>query len=363
MIAAGAFSASLGLSSAMATTVSSKQPANVYAVINHAGEQLPDGATGALHGVVYDPNGAVLPSARVSLTNVETNTRVVVYSDGSGSYRFTGVQVGIYNLRIEADGFASSDVPMIKINASDNNRIDQTLSIAPINESVEIVSNTSVIMGGMTMPLPEDPLVKAARADDLEAVREALTKVDANVRDKLTQTTALEHAVQNGNREIIQLLLWAKADVNARDRSGQTVLMMLGESVTPEILWDLIHAGAKLNLRDSDGDTALSEVATINNTEALKTLLDAGAKVNGTNNDGETALMKAASEGLVNNIRILVQAGADINQRNKQGKAALTYARENDQEAAVRLLISLGAIEFEEKEKEGEPKDSSTQVQ
>jgi len=80
--------------------------------------------------------------------------------------------------------------------------------------------------------------------------------------------------------------------------------------------------------------------------------------VNGTNNDGETALIKAASEGLVNNIRILIQAGADINQRNKQGKTALTYARDNDQEAATRLLISLGAVEFEQKEKQGESKDS-----
>jgi len=355
MIAGGALSASLGLSSAMAATVSSTHPANVYAVFNHAGARLPDGGTGTLHGVVYDPNGAVIPSAMVSLTNAETNDRVVVYSDGSGSYRFTSVQAGVYNLRIEAHGFASSDVPMIRINASDNNRIDQTLSIATINETVEIVSEAPVMMGVMTMSLPEAPLVKAAQADDLDAVREALTKADANIRDKVTQTTALEHAVQHGNREIIQLLLWAKADVNARDGSGQTALMMLGDSVTPDIVWDLIHAGAKVNLRDNDGDTALSEVASLNNTEVLKTLLDAGAKVNATNNDGETPLMKAASEGLVNNIRILVQAGADINQRNKQGETALTYARENDHGSAVRLLISLGAIEFEEKEKEREP--------
>ena len=359
MIAAGAFSASLGLSTALAATVSAKHPASVYAVTIHAGERVPDGATGALHGVVYDPNGAVIPGAVVSLTNVETNTRDVVHSDGSGCYRFTSVQTGIYNLRIEARGFASIDVPMIKISASDNNRIDQTLSIATINETVEIQS--FVTTGVMSMSLPEEPLIKAAQADDLEAVREALASVDANIRDKSTQTTALEHAVRHANRDIIQLLLWAKADVNARDRTGQTALMMLGESITPEIIWDLIHAGARVNLRDNDGDTALSEVASFNNSEALKTLLDAGAKVNGTNNNGETALMKAASEGWVNNIRILVQAGADLNQRNKHGKTALSYARENDQQAAVRLLISLGAIEFEEKEKEGEPRDSSTQ--
>ena len=353
MIAASAFSASLSISSAIAAN-SQKTDYRAYlrddTSVRYSAIYNATGATAALYGIVFDPAGAVIPSATITITNVENREVLVAYTDGVGQYKLSGLQPGTYNVKVEAPGFAPSDVPLITLRENDNNRMDQTLSIAQINETVEIKSD-SVLMGGAMIALPTDPLIKAAQDDDIEAVKEALLKTEANVRDKNTNSTALEHAVRNGNREMIQLLLWAKADVNARDRSGQTVLMMLDEDVTTDVVWDLLNAGAKVNLRDNDGDTALSEIATVNNTEVMKTLLDAGAKVNTVNNDGQSALMKAAAEGLVNNIRVLIQAGADINQQDKSGKTALMYAKEGEHRAAIRLLLSLGAIELPEKEK------------
>jgi len=353
MIVAGAFSASLGLSSAVGGTHSRQAsgPSQIaIAATQHLIEPTLHGSTGSLHGVIFDPNGAAIPGATVTLINSETRQISSVVSDGEGSYEFNGIEVGTYSLKIEARGFATSQVSMITLNANDNNRVDQTLSIASINEVVEITAPEQVMMGGAMVAMPEEPLVKAALSDNLEAVKENLLKFEANIRDKVTDWTALECAVRNGNREMVQVLLASKADVNARDRSGQTVLMMIGEDVTSDLVWDLLNAGAKINLRDHDGDTALLEAAAVNNTEALRTLLDAGAKVSLANNNGETSLMKAASEGLVNNIRILIQAGGDVNQRDKRGKSALTYAKENDHPAAVRLLTSFGALEFALKE-------------
>lgn len=358
ILATSAFSASLSISSAMAANAVSTQDVraslnNVVAASYLNLTYLSSGSA-AMYGVIFDPNGAVITGATITLTNVESREITRAYTDGSGQYSFPSLQPGTYNLNVEATGFAPSSVPSIPLRANDNNRLDQTLSIAQISETVEIKAENLVIMGGAMIAMPNNPLVKAAQEDNIDAVKEALITLDANVRDKATESTALEHAVRNGNREMIQLLLWAKADVNARDRSGQTVLMMIDEDVTTDIVWDLLNAGAKINLRDSDGDTALSEIATVNNTEVMKTLLDAGAKVNSVNNEGQSALMRAASEGLVNNIRLLVNAGADINQKDKQGKTALTYARDGEHPAAARLLLSLGAIEFQEKEKEKE---------
>jgi hypothetical protein len=356
-IAAGAFSATLSLSSAMtASAISTPSSLSHPAVVASASRvhemQLP-GGTASIQGTILDPNGAVIPGALVTLTNAETKQIVSTVSDGSGNYRFN-VDTGTYDLKVEARGFATNDVSTIVLRENDNNRIDQTLGIAPISETVDIQSGetTTQIMGGAMVAMPSDPLVKAANADDLDAVRDELTRHEVNTRDQLTEWTALECAVRNANREMVQLLLWAKADINSRDHSGQTVLMMMGESATTDIVWDLLNAGAKVNARDNDGDTALSESARVNNTEVLKTLLDVGAKVNTVNDDGQSALMLAAGDGLVNNIRLLIQAGADINQRDKEGKTALTYAKENEHSAAIRLLISLGAIEFEHKKKE-----------
>jgi hypothetical protein len=348
IIAASAFSASLSISSAIAGTVpkQSKDPSRTERVHSHSLTRLLlRSETGALHGVVFDPNGALLPDVTVTLTNSETRQIVSALSDGEGAYRFTNVEVGTYSIKFEANGFAAAQASMITIHANDDNRLDQTLSIATINEVVEIIASST--MGVVMIVEPGDPLVKAAMADDLNGLKTALLKEDANTRDAGTDWTALECAVRNGNREMVQTLLQSNADVNARDRSGQTVLMMIDEDVTSDLVWDLLNAGAKTNARDKDGDTALTEIAGTKNTEVLRTLLEAGAKVNAVNNEGETALMRAAAEGLVNNVRVLIQFGAEVNQRDKKGRTALMRAKEEGHRPVMRLLIAFGGLEFE----------------
>lgn len=357
VIAASAFSATLSLSTAMGAGASPKQtnlPHDV-AFATRVNNYVSASGSGKLYGFVFDPNGAVITGASVTLTNAETNEVQYSYTNGTGEYRFEGVAPGTYHLKINPQkGFSESDVPNLVIRANDNNRIDQTLSIAPIEEQVTVTAEQVVSLGGaMAVALPSDPLVKAVTEDDLEAVQLALlSTANVNARDQATNYSALERAVSNGNREILQVLLWAKADVNARDRNGQTPLMMIGDDTTSEMIWDLINAGAKINLRDHDGDTALISAAEVDNVEALKVLLDAGAKVNETNNDGETALIVASKNELVHNVRALILAGANVNARDKEGKSALMYALDEDHKAVVRLLKAHGAIEFEAPEKQ-----------
>ena len=349
-IAASAFSASLSLSSAMATTAISPQRigASVIPKVSTtiSNQTILDSGSGLLEGMIFDPTGAAIPGAMVTITNTDSNESLTTYADYNGHYEFKELKAGTYNLSVEANGFTVTDLPRIPVRDHDRNRIDQTLSIETVTETVEIVSSSSV--GGAVAIMPVDPLVRAALRDDIEGVKEALLRIDPNTRDNLTEASALEYAVRNSNREMIQLLLWAKANVNGRNKEGQTVLMMLEEDATSELVWDLLNAGAKVNAKDKGGDTPLSEAAAVNNTEVLKTLLDAGAKVNITKEDGQSPLMRAAANGLVNNIRLLIQAGADINARDKEGHTALSYAKESDHRAAIRLLTSLGAIEFDE---------------
>ena len=351
-IAAGAFSASLSISSAVAATAPLRQiaPRNEVVFAALANQQS---GTGTLYGFVYDPNGAAISGASVAAISFETNDSLHTFTGGDGQYRLEGLKPGTYLLQVKSRGFDSSDVPNVYVRAGDNNRMDQTLSIAPITAEVTVESDRFVVSGGATISLPMDPLVKAARDDELEELRSLLlNRSDTNVRDKMTNSTALEHAVQNSNREMVQVLLWAKADVNFRDSDGQTVLMLLNDKATSELVWDLINAGAKVNARDNDGDTPLISIAESNNVDAIKALLDAGAKVNAANNEGQTALMLAASNGMINNVRALIMAGADVNARDKKGKTALALAIEAGESAVVRLLKAHGAVEFEAPEKQ-----------
>lgn len=351
VIAASAFSATLSISSVVAAA--NPKPAslaNQHAVATHVANAFVASGYGKMYGLISNPSGEAIRGATVTLTS-EGGESYMSYTAGDGRYSIEGITPGTYKLTISAKGFEPSDVPNLVVRAGDNNRLDQTLSKTPSEtEEVPVIERVS---GAMVLIATSNPLVAAAQEDDLEEVKRILlTKPDVNARDSATHYTALERAVQNGNREMMQLLLSYKANVQAKDDSGESILMVIGEDTTSEVVWDLINAGAKVNLRDKDGDTALINIAQENNVEALQALLDAGAKVNDANNDGKTALMEAADNGLVHNVRALILAGANVNARDKEGKTALMYAIEEESKPVIRLLKAHGAIEFEAPEKQ-----------
>ena len=340
-IAAGAFSATLSLSS---TAGAHSSPitalvsgSNLVSVEGRSGSSVQPLFSGAsISGTITDQNGAVIPGAMVNISNVTTGQARVVISNDEGVYQCQGLEAGTYSLTIQAPGFTSSEIKDIVLQSDTHMQFNQMLEVGEIYATA----------GAMAMPEPSNPLVKAALEDDLQVLLGLLTRDNVNVRDKATGTTALEHAIQNGDREMVQVLLSTGADANSQNESKQTALMMMGEEATADIAWDLIHSGAKIHHKDSDGDTALIEAAMVNNVSVLNTLLQAGAKVNEKNEAGQTALMLAAANGLIKNVRALIAAGADLNARDKENKTSLSYANQNKEPRVVKLLLSYGAVEW-----------------
>jgi len=357
-IAAGAFTAALSVTSAIAQESTGARIGG--ADVPRATQPLARWALGAtVLGTVTDQNGAVIPGATVSVSNEEFNLALYASTSLDGRFRIDGLRAGSYKLRIEAPGFAAADESNgIYLSENREMRIDRSLKVAAIEENseIEIKRETRFFSsGGMVAYVaPEHPFVRAAQEDDLETLTGLISGMDVNLRDPRSKTTALEHAVRNANREMVQLLLSSGAKVNLTNASGETVLMMFDGDATSDLMWDLINAGAKVNLKDDFGNTALMQAATANNLEALKALLDAGAEINIKNKSGRTALMLAASEGHVNIVRNLVLAGADINVTDEDKMNALAHATENDHAAVVRLLKSKGALETVAKVKKEE---------
>src|SRR3981081_3402901 len=62
--------------------------------------------TGTITGTVRDRSGAVVPQARVTATNAETNLSRDVMTDGSGQYVIPPLVVGRYQIRVEKEGFS-----------------------------------------------------------------------------------------------------------------------------------------------------------------------------------------------------------------------------------------------------------------
>src|SRR3974390_1690412 len=61
--------------------------------------------TGAITGRVFDPSGALIPNARVSVINEGTNLARQVSTTSEGVYRVPLLPPGSYSMEIEQSGF------------------------------------------------------------------------------------------------------------------------------------------------------------------------------------------------------------------------------------------------------------------
>ncbi|MBM3763989.1 MAG: carboxypeptidase regulatory-like domain-containing protein, partial [Acidobacteria bacterium] len=61
--------------------------------------------TSSLFGVVTDPSGAAVPSARITITADATGISASATADSGGEFSLTSLQAGRYTVQIEANGF------------------------------------------------------------------------------------------------------------------------------------------------------------------------------------------------------------------------------------------------------------------
>ena len=344
-IAAGAFTATLSVSSVVAQQTRTFRSEN--GVSTEVTAPVPQSSLNAsISGTIKDPGGTAVSGATVSLWSEKFPSGLFASANLSGEFKVENLSAGAYRVRAEAPGF---DAYESQLYAPENQeaRVECVLQrpVLRENDSEEEITISFSGGGAMAFTPPEDPFIRAAQENDLETLATMIAGTDVNRRDKQTETTALEHAVRNANREMVQLLLVAGAQVNARNGGGETVLMMLDSDATADLTWDLINAGADVNMKDDEKNTALMRAASLNNLEALKVLLEAGADINAKNDEGLTPLMQASAEGHVNIVRALVLAGCDINAVDEKGLNALSMARDSDRAAVVRFLKSKGAAE------------------
>ena len=207
------------------------------------------------------------------------------------------------------------------------------------------------------------------------SIKEKIEKLIAgDKKTKTTVLTELDKALINAKTaEETKRLIAAGADVNAKDEYGDTALiccsrhmfntafaLAVGLRKTPEEAYRekeeaypetveqmklLIAAGANVNAKDKFGDTALDYVLFERKTdiEKMKLLIAAGANVN----EGKySPLMRAQT---TEQTKILIAAGANVNAKDRYGKTPLMHAHTPEQ---VKLLIAAGA-DVNARDKEG----------
>ncbi|MBO0800757.1 MAG: carboxypeptidase regulatory-like domain-containing protein, partial [Blastocatellia bacterium] len=100
---------------------------------------------GSISGNVTDSNGAVVPTARVTLTSLGTSERRVVETGTDGNYQFVNLVPGRYRIEIEKTGFKRYTRPEIIVEVQAALRIDTVLETGDVNEVVEVNGQTPLL--------------------------------------------------------------------------------------------------------------------------------------------------------------------------------------------------------------------------
>lgn len=102
-------------------------------------------STGEVNGTVSDPNGAVVNGATVKLVNQATNIEEQVKPNQSGYFTFVNVKPGRYVLRVEAQGFKTTQTAVFDVGVSQTVAQDIALTLGEVSEAVQVTASTEMV--------------------------------------------------------------------------------------------------------------------------------------------------------------------------------------------------------------------------
>src|SRR5436190_24329545 len=91
---------------------------------------------GGITGTVFDPAGAAVPGAAVTVTNAGTNQKIVGKTSGAGSYNMPSLEPVVYRIEVEAPGFRKKLVDNVKVDTASIVTVDIKLETGTLASEV-----------------------------------------------------------------------------------------------------------------------------------------------------------------------------------------------------------------------------------
>lgn len=226
---------------------------------------------------------------------------------------------------------------------------------------------------------------EAVERDLFDFVRKLIQKgVDVNQQDGNGKTAVM--CLVDGwwnaqNRKFWPLLKKAGVDFNKPDNEGKSPLLRLfGElkkdASIPVFQADrfdclsyqieyLLKFGADINFKDKEGQTALHQVVFAESYSAVRFLVKNKADLNAQDNEGNTPLHYAVRLGLFKIAQCLITKEIDLLKKNKEGEDAYNFAmKEGEREIAELITKELLRRKKEERaaQKKLEKSGSSSKI-
>eukprot|EP00427_Karlodinium_veneficum_P022469 CAMPEP_0169106144 /NCGR_PEP_ID=MMETSP1015-20121227/24180_1 /TAXON_ID=342587 /ORGANISM="Karlodinium micrum, Strain CCMP2283" /LENGTH=410 /DNA_ID=CAMNT_0009167565 /DNA_START=55 /DNA_END=1288 /DNA_ORIENTATION=+ len=156
--------------------------------------------------------------------------------------------------------------------------------------------------------------------------------------------TALMKAAEQGEGDVVRMLLEEGASIDLKDDEGWNVLMWAALAGDLEVCDMLIRThGLPADYTTEKGETALMKAAANGHCEVCDLLIEEGAKINGFDNEHQTALMWACANGHLACVKNLISKDAKVDLQSKLGKTALLLAAQFGRDDVCKYLILKGA--------------------
>jgi len=93
---------------------------------------------GEITGLVTDPSGGVVANALVTVTNPQTNFTRTANTNTAGLYTFPNLLPGVYNVKVEIQGFQAEVRTNVELQVEQVARIDFQLRVGAVTQTVEV---------------------------------------------------------------------------------------------------------------------------------------------------------------------------------------------------------------------------------
>jgi len=227
---------------------------------------------------------------------------------------------------------------------SGSNKYDETVkALLEYNPDLEISCATD------TYPLGQTVLTMAAANDATESCR-LLLEAGANV-DRVSDFTALQYAVSRDNLDLVRVLLQYNPNKEAVNADGNTALNSVSNSTSLAVLKALVNAGADLETRNKIGETVLYKAVLYGKADLVEYLISKKVNLNTLGAKYGSPLTCAARYLNFEMVDKLVKAGADVNLADSStagtpiqsaGISWVNDERDELQDKVVRYLIEEG---------------------
>ncbi len=95
---------------------------------------------GSIAGTVLDPQGAVVPGARVIVTETRTNVQHATVTNNTGFFEVPLLNPGLYSVSVEAAGFKKATRSGLELSVGGRIHVEVRLEVGTLSESVEVTA-------------------------------------------------------------------------------------------------------------------------------------------------------------------------------------------------------------------------------